>query len=147
MGAEAGNRASGSMERRASDGQGRARREGDDGHDGNGKEGKDNGKEKATHPADHGRQLPRGMEYVQDGPRRLRRRYCLHLLRTGTKQPAILVQDPAIARGKRTAVRFRWGNAATDKWGSSVTSTPLGRGLSDLHDGSTPCLPGMAHEG
>ena len=32
----------------------------------------------------------------------------LHFLRNETKQPAILVQDLAIARDKRTAVRFRW---------------------------------------
>ena len=71
----------------------------------------------------------------------------LHLVGKESRQPAMLVEDLAIAPDKRTTVRFRWGSAATDKWGSSVTSTTLGRWLSDLHDGSTQCLLGMAHRG
>ena len=61
----------------------------------------------------------------------------LHLLGMGSHQPAMFVEDLAIALGKRTTVRFRI-HAATDKWGgSSVTAATLGRWLSDLHDGST----------
>ena len=42
----------------------------------------------------------------------------LHLVGKESHQPAMLVEDLAIARGKRTTVRFRI-HAATDKWSGS----------------------------
>ena len=50
----------------------------------------------------------------------------------------IRLQDVATFGDKGPAVRFGgWRKAATDKWGSCFTETPMGRWLSDLHDGGT----------
>ena len=67
----------------------------------------------------------------------------LHLLGKGSHQPAMLVEDLAIARGKRTAVRFRI-HAATDRWGgSSVTSMSSGHGAQRLNGGQIGEGPGI----
>ena len=59
----------------------------------------------------------------------------LHLVGKESHQPAMLVEDLAIARGKRTAVRFRI-HAATERWGGrSVTSMSSGHGAQWLNGG------------
>ena len=67
----------------------------------------------------------------------------LHLVGMGSHQPAMLVEDLAIARGKRTTVRFRI-HAATDIWGgSSVTSMSSGHGAQRLNGGQIGEVSGI----